>query len=438
METKEQPGLGQEPKSEAEESRDLFIGVALRGAVTLQKALGLNEDTYQGVAGHSLHDSRAYYLYGVLDEVLKAATAMLRWQQLLKNPEKEGLKEIQGKENGNHLIRIVDEAVQDEQDLWSRKLAELLCNLILFESTNSQEYFRLFLTCEHLDAYLGLQRDFHDFFNCQNFNARESIQSLVSTTKQCTKSIPLKKAWFLNDAINWEKPIKPGGLFCSIRQRYKLALKKADPDQILALGISYEHGYSVPSRSIHANIGGPPMKIDRKAIEISFSHVVLFCALVMLQAYKVAGVTVTGDAEFVDKIFKSGTDARKILNSVYGKELEVGDIVFAYGKDLCIVVDKRRSEYGYNSYKVKYLSPPLIPEVPEDWFPARYVHLVWPKKLVREQMVDMLERHHFPADAVEKVRSMPDKDLLDQLVSTALAAYKDGVFDQMFAIQTDR
>jgi hypothetical protein len=113
----------------------------------------------------------------------------------------------------------------------------------------------------------------------------------------------------------------------------------------------------------------------------------------------------TGDAEFIDKIFKAGTDARKLLRSVYGKELEVGDIVFAYGKDLCIVVDKSKSEYGYTSYKVRYLSPPLLSEVPEDWFPARYVHLVWPKKGLRDLVLQACESQGLPT---ETVRSMTD------------------------------
>jgi hypothetical protein len=244
--------------------------------------------------------------------------------------------------------------------------------------------------------------------------------------------------WFLNDSIRWDKPLKAGNLFCSNRARYRLALKNADADQKMVLGISYESAYSTPSRSIHANIGGPPIEVDRKTIERAFHHISLFCPQIILQAHKLAGVPLTGDTEFVDKMLKSGTDARTILESIYGKELEVGDIVFAYSKDLCIVVDKSKSEFGYTSYKVRYLSPPLLSEVPEDWFPARYVHLVCPKNLVREKMIEIFEKHHLLPDAAEMVRNMPEKDLLDQMVSTALAAYEEGAFDRMFPTKTDR
>lgn len=244
--------------------------------------------------------------------------------------------------------------------------------------------------------------------------------------------------WFLNDSICWDKPLKVGSLFCSNRACYRLALKNADADQKMVLGISYESAYSVPSRSIHANIGSPPIEVDKKTIERAFQHISLFCPQIILQAHKLAGVPLTGDTEFVDKMLKSGTDARTILESIYGKELEVGDIVFAYGKDLCILVDKCRSKFGYTSYKVRYLRPPLLPEIPEDWFPARYVHLVCPKRVVRKKMIEIFERHHLLPDAAEMVRKMSDKDLVDQMASTALAAYKEGAFDRMFSTQVDR
>lgn len=407
-----------------------FSGVTLRGAMALQKALGINEETFRLIPGHSLQDARAFYLYGVLDEVLKAATAMMRWEIFLQNTEEE---QNEDKDLASHITRIVLKAVQDEQHLWSRKLAELLCDLILFESTNSMEHFRLFLICEYLDVYLGLQGDFQEFFACKNLNAAKSIESCLTIVKQCGKSIDLKGVWFLKDSINWNKPLKPGGLFQSSRLRYKLALQKTNPDQKLTLGISYERCYSEPSRSIHANIGGPFIETTLKNINIAFSQVAMSCILVILQVHKLAGVELLGDALLMNKVFESGTDARKIVESNYGKDLEIGDIVFAYGKDLCIVTDKKKSQYGYSSYKVRYLSPPPLPEVPEDWFPARYVHLIVPRRSLREQLFKIFTEQKLPSAAVEKLRQMPENDLLDHMASIALKAFNEGTFEHLFS-----
>ncbi len=419
----------QEPDSGNKRGRDLFVGIVIRAAVTLQKALPINEETFLGVSGSSYHDSRTYYLYGVLDEVLKLATAMLRWEGFLSDSDKSELEAIQQKEHGPHMMRVTREGLMDEQHLWLRKLVELLSDLLLFESTNTQEHYRLFLTCELLDAYLGLQRDFMEFFSCQNLNAQESIKLFRSTVEECGKSVDLKKVWFLNHSTNWDKPLKAGNQFCSTRARYKLALQQADANQKITLGVSYENAYATPSRSIHANIGGPSLEISQSTARALSSHVILLCTQIILQAHKLADVPLTGDAEFVNNLIKTQADATEALNSITSKELDVGDIVFAYGEDLCVVTDKSRSEYGYTSYRVKYLTTPLLPEIPEDWYPARYVRLVCPHKKVREELIRIFETY-LPTH-VEKIRALPDKDLLSLMAQGALQLYKEGIFHRL-------
>jgi len=419
----------QEPDSDNKRGRDLFVGIILRAAFTLQMALPINEERFLGVSGSGFHDSRAYYLYGVLDEVLKLSTAMLRWEGFLSDPDKSEIEEVLKKEHGSHMMRVTREGLMDEQHLWSRKLVELLGDLLLFESTNTQEHYRLFLTCELLNAYLGLQRDFMDFFSCRNLNAEESIKLFCSTVKECSKSVDLKKVWFLNHSTNWDKPLKAGNLFCSTRARYKLALEQADANQKITLGVSYEKAYATPSRFIHANIGGPSLETSRNTSRTISSHVILLCTQIILQAHKLAGVPLTGDAEFVHNLVKTKADATEALNSVSGKELDVGDIVFAYGEDLCIVTEKSKSAYGYTSYRVKYLTTPPLHEVPEDWYPARYVHLVCPHKKIREELIQIFETH-LPSHA-KKIRTLPDKDLLSLLAQSALQLYKEGVFHRL-------
>ena len=417
----------QEAMSNDERGRGLLRGIVLRCARTLQRALPINEATFRGVIGSACQNSRAFYLYGVLDEVLKVGTIMLTWEGFLKESDKTELEKILQNEDGPHMLRVTREAFMDEQHLWSRKLIELLSDLILFETTNSQEYYRLFLTCEILDAYLGLQRDFTEFFGGQNLNAGESIKLFLSTAKQSRRSINFTEAWFLNTSTNWERPIRAGNLFCSTRARYKLALQRANTNQKIALGISYENAYATPSRSIHANIGGPSLETSQKIMQVTSGHVIILAMEIILQAHKLAEIPLTGEAEFVDKLVKTHADSTEAFNSVTGKALEVGDIVFAYAKDLCVVIDKNKSVYGYSSYKVRYLSKPPLPEVPEDWYPAKYVHLVCPHKQVRENLIHILKTH-FPT-RVENIRTMDDKELVNMLAKAALEMYENGVID---------
>lgn len=361
---------------------------------------------------------------------------MLRWSEFLTPQDNEALQEIKRKENGSHLMRVTQEALWDEQFMWIRKLTELLCDLLLFHSTNEEGYYRLFLTCELLDAYVGLQEDFKEFFNCQNQNAQESIKLFLATVQHCGKSINMKNVWFFRNPINWEKPLKRGLMFASARARYKMALSKADANQKIVLGVSYEKAYATPSRSIHANIGGPVMEVNRKELQGAFSHVILLCGQIILESHKLAGIPLTGDTEFLDKIIRE-SDPTKALTSVSGKELEVGDIVFAYGKDLCIIVDRSKSCYGYTSYKAKYLTKSPLPEVLEDWYLSSYVHCVLPRKQLREQIMRLFEQHSFPQTAMDRLREMSDQEFDGKLIDFAKKIFEDGGFDHLFKPQPE-
>ena len=228
----------------------------LRAAIALQKILGFEESDYLSISGFSHSDSRAFFIYGYLDEVIKVSLLADQWEGFLGNPD-EKILPTSDDNLKNHIVRVVEESMIDQQALWQRKLIEILCDLILFQSTNTQDHFRLFLLCRQLNSYLGLQQDFKEFFNCKNENAQSTIDYLSQRILQVGESLRLEEMWFLRDNFRIETLRGAGGIFKSQRQRYMAALKKANADQKIVLNVSYEQGYSGPSRSIHANVGGP-------------------------------------------------------------------------------------------------------------------------------------------------------------------------------------
>lgn len=239
-------------KSDGEAAKDrwsFFAATPMRLADALRKALPMTEDHYTQRVGYTQNDPRAFFLYGCLDEVYKASAASLQWAEFLGAHEDEL--------RVPHVTRIVTDRVLDEQDLWSRKLTEVLADLILFGSTNEQEYHRIYLGCRWLSAYLGLQSDFREFYGCRNLNADDSIADAVRTIEAAQKRVDSTKLWFLHVPILSGKLPRPGTIFRSARERYKQAVLLASADQKLTLGVSYEMGHSVPSRAIHASVGAP-------------------------------------------------------------------------------------------------------------------------------------------------------------------------------------
>lgn len=156
----------------------------------------MDEYGYRFGAGTSYADARAYYVFGVLNEVIKAGTAMVRWKEVMEDP-REGRE--RDAEEQDHIGRLILEAIVDEQHIWMRKLAEILINLICFSQTNDQEYYRALMAATQLEAYLGLQGDFRDFYSFENRNVNHSIDFWLERLQHISSTINLEDCWFLQD-----------------------------------------------------------------------------------------------------------------------------------------------------------------------------------------------------------------------------------------------
>lgn len=416
---------------DSEENRRVFFAKApIQAATALQKALPVKESGYRFVVGHAHGDARAYYLYGILDEVLKACVASMRWDELLGDTEKK--HEVVAAED-EHLGRVVIESIIDEQLMWARKLTEILSDLILFSSANDQDHYRLYLACKQLDAYLGLQKDFGEFFACRNVNIDTSIDLLCDEIGDIGKRIDVRRVWFLKKPIDRKKLPRPGSIFGSARERFKQAVEVASPDHRLVLGASYETGHSVPSRSIHPNIGGPRREVSLQDVDRNIGRVGLLCIHTVLVAHTLSGINPKGVGEQLLRVLDKGTNAPEILERVFQRELDIGDIVFAYGEDLCQVIDRSKSKYGFTSFKVRYLTKPMIPEVKEDWFPVRYIRRLYPRKEIRQRMVDLLRKRGTPEDQIEEIQNLTDEELSLILAKTFTELERVGALKRMLA-----
>lgn len=426
-------------EAEARERRRFFATGAIQAAESLRKSLGISEDHYRGTFGYNQHDARAYFLYGCLEEVFKVSTASIRWEEFMNDPD-EAVKANEEAENEKqrHISRVVLEAVLDEQEMWRRKLNEFLADLILFAITNEQAYYQLYLACRLLDAYLGLQKDFEHFFACRSRNADWTIADLVRTILALQLRVDTSKLWFLRKPLAEGKVPKPGMLFCSVRRRFMQALELAKPDQRLIFGVSYEVAHSVPSRSIHASIGGPAHeKPGRAEVDRNIGHVGLLALHVVMAAHRLAGVELAGAVqELLGALARS--DAPRMFYAVHQAEFAIGDIVTAYGRDVCEVVAMATSKYGYTSYKVRYITRPPLPEVPEDWFPARYVHLMFSRADLRKRIAEAFRAVGASPEDVGRVETVSEEDLSRVITKTFRELESTGLLGRLFRRQASR
>jgi len=361
---------------------EFFSSGPLQAATALQNTLAVDETSYRFAARSDHNDARAYLLYGVLDEVIKAGTGCIRWNEFLQEkPGEEPIKRDQRQHD--HIGRVVLEAVIDEQNLWTRKLIEALVDLICFSQTNEQTHYRMYLAAKHLDAFLRLQEDFKEFYACESGNVSYSIASFTDDIRRSWEdSIP--NLWFLKvPRHTFFKPNyypHPAHFLQSTWDKFRRAVKISSDDERLILGMSYEHAFGGSSRSIHLNIGGPTYNADIERVRTGIGRVGLLCLHVVNKAHHLSGIKPQGVAEEVAALFSGGSVAPKVMARIQESRFELGDIIITYNT-LAEVLEERSSKYGYKAYRIRYLSKPPLPETPEEWVPSKYVH----RRLIRRR-----------------------------------------------------
>lgn len=368
---------------------EIGVGIVLRSATELHTQLKLKEDSFLRAAPFSFHDGRAVYLYFCVEEVLKGATGTLRWIEFIRENNIEEL-ESPNSEMTKLMKRAVEGSVYDEQRMWARKLKELLTELLLFQTTNTKNHFRLYLACRHLESQLGFQTDLREFFSCENENVSETIRDAIETVTLLQGGSHPEELWFLRKGFRAEKA-RAGRVFSSIRERLRHVLKIASPVQRLLLGFTYDRGYSLASRSIHASIGHQSEGAPYEEMETEINRVICLSAQVVEQGFKVLGQNPPGELVRLNSA-GSAEEVTKDINAKMAIPFAKGDLVFACGSYLGVVTDVAESPYGYTSCKVHFLDGRLLADQAEEWFASPHIKMICPKAEMIAVIDELLSR----------------------------------------------
>lgn len=397
--------MDEEKKSERDPVWDLPIGEGLRCAAELRNHLSIDERKYLLFAGQAVNNCRSYILYIALDEVKKASIHLMRLRDMLDDKE-----DTKPPIDNSRIARLLTTSILEEQQMRVRRLLELLVTLTLFSTTNEQPYYRHLLLLEDLQQSLSKNDDMDEFWGQRSANVDDHISRQIQWIKQIEASIDLGKCWYLPNRKPIQSPDKlsPGHILSSFRSRLKEALPLMTDAERIAAGYTYDWVYGTSSEAIHyrsnrSDYHRPeePM-LNVKRLGLLINHVLDRC-------YHLLGKP---DAPRFKRISESlaHSNSSTTLRAVTVGAGEVGDFVLAHG-DIAQIVESKDSQYEYRIYKVHYIAEKPKPNIPDDWFPAPYIQMFYPKQRFDEKWASHVKSGNMPEDIRSVLENLTEEEL---------------------------
>jgi hypothetical protein len=387
---------------------EIFIDWALRGSEALREHVPVNEEMFVRTHGQGVADARGYFIYAALDECQKAGIQLMRLQELLSGDEISPL--------ADRHSRLVVESIIEEERARERRLVELLVNLIMFSHTNEHEYYRHFFLLAELEDLLWANEDMAEFHGARSLNIDASIQRQVGWIVNHQKYVDRRRAWYLDKNATLIAPgqtdrkrlLRDHVRFSSMRNRIKAAMPLMTPSEKLCTGVSYADAYSASSAAVHYGANPKPYRLQAGQDRAAGTKLGLLAAAILSRAHQILGRPTIPMLDQLARVLDRSDleNGKTLIEQLTNRGLEVGDFVLANG-DLAEVLEVRSSKYGNRSYRVLYLAERPLPDVPEDWFPARAVARFFTRVEALEGLDTLWAKHNLPASDLERMLSDP-------------------------------
>jgi len=396
------------------------IDLSLKGARALRDKLGVDENSYLFVSGATWADCRANFLYTALDEVHKCAIYLLRLAEYLDGPDVSP--------HGDWISRLAFAQLIEEQSARERRLIELLVTLVLFDSTNEQDFYRDFLLLTDLDRLLSANSDLKEFHGAPSLNVEFSIEQDLLALRKIEETLDLSSAWYRKHGgpLPEREGLRPGGLLTSVRARVRKALPRMTDHERVLVGLSYS-GYGQASERVHYTPSPQDYRFRQGQEEgkaFGLGHLNL---AILDRCHRILG---RPDVPLLNRIAASleQTEPTDFVRRATLRNCRVGDFVLA-GGDLAEVLAIQETAYGYRSYQVRYLAERPIPEIPEDWFPARFIRLLYTKEEFHKHMKDTVTRGVLPEDLGRRIGQLNEVELQPLLRASLIKTWHAGLRD---------
>jgi hypothetical protein len=406
---------------------EVMAAKVFRAVGDLRAELSLSEESFRLLTPQAHPSAREFVIFEALDELQKLAMACLQCYEHTSGEDADA---------GQTVTRLAAEGVGEWMSLTQRKLIETLADLIGLAETDGDLYFRDYLLLAQLDAMLGEQQDLRTYYGAESLNVRHQMERISREISLLeSEGLRPEAAFYRYQKADFDLDrVRPGKVLASFSRRLEHSLGLADDNEKAGLGLSYGAGFGRASSDLHARPGPIDIAATIEDARGSIAIAITIGLSVLLRCQQIVGAVPEGENKQLKEILEGNAGATQLLQGRMRARAIVGDIVMAAGH-LAQVLEVAVGRFGYESYRVRYLSRPLLPEIPEDWHRAQHVTLVADLPRMREMVKAQAEER--PGEGIERLLELDDDSIRDAIAKSAGAIDKvtDGaltaaIFDQ--------
>lgn len=387
---------------------EVMAAKVFRAAEDLRAELSLSEESFRLLMPQAQPSAREFVIFEALDELQKLAMACLQCYEYTSGEDADATQTV---------TRLAAEGVQEWMSLTQRRLIETLADLIGLAETDGDLYFRDYLLLAQLDAMLGEQQDLCNYYGAESLNVRHQMERVAQEISSIeSEGLSPESAFYRYRKTHFELDrARPGKLLASFSRRLEHSLELADDNEKAGLGLSYGAGFGRASSDLHARPGPTDIAATIEDARSSITIAITIGLSVLLRCQQIVGVIPEGENKQLKEILEDNSAATQLLQGRMRARAVVGDIVMAAGH-LAQVLEVAVGRFGYESYRVRYLSRPLLPEISEDWHRAQHVTLV--ADLPRMREMEKAQADKRPGEGIGRLLELDDASLRDAIAES--------------------
>jgi hypothetical protein len=318
-------------------------------------------------------NGRNFLLLRVLVEVQKAGMAMGRCHRTVAELRKPNVQK-------DSVDRVCLESMVDEISLWQRKLSEALVLLINFASTNDHAFYHHFLLIHERQCQRFNRMEQTQFFGSPNEVTNRQIADIERQIESAENARPeLKSCWYINRDRKWD--------LSSFNQQLKAALSNSESMEQRALGYTYAKGFGESSGNIHFSPLRPEDLKSSDRLDVGIAFCGLLAAAIINRAHALTNTA----PEKINAAILSSLKQGPGITPTSGRA-NVGDFVLVEGPAIGTVEEIAVGPFGYEQYRVKYVSDRPYKDIASDWFTAFDLVLFCRKSELVQTLQEMLGR----------------------------------------------